>query len=135
MTKQVIWVVAGVLVGPEDTLLMHQRPLEKHHGGLWEFPGGKVEDTEIPVKALLRELREELGIEALESACTPVGFAEDRDPVARSSIVILLYKIDAWQGDPQALEGGRVGWFTPEEIALLDKPPLDQELAARLFAV
>ena len=106
-----------------------------HHGGLWEFPGGKVEDTEIPVKALLRELREELGIEVLESACTPVGFAEDRDPVARSSIVILLYKIDAWQGDPQALEGGRVGWFTPEEIALLDKPPLDQELAARLFAV
>lgn len=56
-------VVAGALRGADDQWLMHQRPLEKMHGGLWEFPGGKIEATEIPSEALVRELHEELGVE------------------------------------------------------------------------
>ncbi|MEO1019891.1 MAG: NUDIX domain-containing protein, partial [Pseudomonadota bacterium] len=56
-------VVAGALRGKDGRWLMHRRPLGKHHGGLWEFPGGKVEPHEIPVKSLARELNEELGIE------------------------------------------------------------------------
>ena len=148
-----IWVVAGALRGrgqgtegvSEDTWLMQRRPFEKDHGGLWEFPGGKIEDTEIPVKALVRELREELGITIRVDDCIPAAFAEERRPRSdadcaqtgnknlRSPIVILLYTIDVWAGEPLSLEGGRLGWFTPKEIMELDKPPLDRELALRLF--
>ena len=152
-----IWVVAGALRASggvsEDTWLMQRRPFEKHHGGLWEFPGGKVEHAEIPVKALIRELHEELGIIVDAEHCIPAGFAEehvradvdDRGEMGdqrpeqtgpdntRAPIVILLYTIDAWEGQPRALEGGRIGMFTPKEIELLDKPPLDQQLSARLF--
>jgi 8-oxo-dGTP diphosphatase len=132
---------------------MQRRPFEKHHGGLWEFPGGKVEHAEIPVKALIRELHEELGITVRAEDCIPAGFAEEQlwadtndrgqmgDQSAqqtvpdktRAPIVILLYTIDVWTGQSRALEGGRIGMFTPKEIELLDKPPLDQQLSARLF--
>jgi len=137
-TREPLWVVAGALRASGDSWLMHRRPLEKHHGGLWEFPGGKVEDTEIPVKALIRELREELGIDVRASDCVPASFAEetgheDGDKDTRP-IVILLYTISVWTGKPRALEGGRIDWFTPEQIAELEKPPLDQQLAGCLFA-
>ena len=138
MSTGPILVVAGALWGGQracgDSWLMHRRPYGKHHGGLWEFPGGKVEHAEIPVKALIRELREELGIGVAEQDCTPVGFAEERDPEpGRAPIVILLYKVTRWEGEPQALEGGAVDWLTPAEIESLAKPPLDSLLAAQLF--
>ena len=131
MSRDPIWVVAGALKAAGDSWLMHRRPYEKHHGGLWEFPGGKVESAEIAVKALIRELHEELGIRVLTQDCEPVGFAEQS---GENPIVILLYKVTAWSGDPVALEGGAVDWFTREAIAALDKPPLDSVLAAQLFA-
>lgn len=134
MSGGVIWVVAGALSGPDGRWLLHRRPLEKHHGGLWEFPGGKVEDTEIPVKSLIRELKEELGIAIEPADCEPVGFAEDRSGEAQNPIVILLYKVRAWTGEPQALEGEGIGWFTPQRIDELDTPPLDRLLAEQLFA-
>ena len=134
MSGGVIWVVAGALCGPGGRWLLHRRPFEKHHGGLWEFPGGKVEDAEIPVKALIRELREELGIAIDAADCEPAGFAEDRSVEAENPIVILLYKVRAWNGEPQALEGEGIGWFTREEIEKLDTPPLDRLLAEQLFA-
>ncbi len=153
ISRKPIWVVAGALRVErqgtegvsEDTWLMQRRPFEKHHGGLWEFPGGKIEDTEIPVKALVRELREEIGITVRVDDCIPAGFAEERRPRSgadsaqvanknsRPLIVILLYTIDVWAGEPVSLEGGRLGWFTPKQIMELDKPPLDRELALRLF--
>ena len=113
---------------------MHRRPAHKQHGGLWEFPGGKVEPSETPVQALCRELREELGIEFEEAAAIPVCFAEQQPGEADKPIVILLYTIAVWTGVPQALEGGEVAWFERAEIEALEKPPLDRELAARLFA-
>ena len=133
MTSEPIWVVAGALKGGEERWLMHRRPQEKAHGGLWEFPGGKVEPAEIPVEALIRELHEELGIVVEASACEPVGFAEERRQSGRRPIVILLYTITDWVGEPCALEGGAVDWFSALEIAQLDKPPLDERLAHQLF--
>lgn len=126
-------VVAGALQRSDGFWLMHQRPLEKHHGGLWEFPGGKVELSEIPYKALFRELKEELGIEIEETTCRPLFFAQSAPEPPVPAIVILLYKIEAWRGDPASLEGGAVDWFAPDRIADLPRPPLDTQLCARLF--
>ncbi len=127
-------VVAAALHRSDGHWLMQRRPLEKHHGGLWEFPGGKVEPSEMPEQALRRELLEELGITLDNATCRPVGFAEDHGDPSRSGIVILLYTIDRWVGSPRSLEGGALGWFSPAQIGELAKPPLDQQLAARLFA-
>ncbi len=127
-------VVAAALRRSDGTWLMHRRPLEKHHGGLWEFPGGKVETAELPATALKRELLEELGILVREQDCTPSCFAEERAAQYETGIVILLYTVERWEGDAHSLEGGAVDWFTPAQIAELAKPPLDQELAASLFA-
>ena len=133
MTGETIWVVAGAMRDPDGLWLMHKRPLDKAHGGLWEFPGGKVETTEIPSEALVRELHEELGIVVEAKDCFPAGFAEEARNSSARPIVILLYTVADWLGSPQALEGDEIGWFTPEEIAGLKKPPLDQQLAGQLF--
>lgn len=136
MEKKPTWllVVAGALKRADGCWLMHRRSLAKHHGGLWEFPGGKVEPAEIPPEALVRELREELGIEVACDALAPVAFAHGRGETDAVTIVILLYRIDAWQGEPAALEGEEIGWFAVEEIEALDMPPLDIDLARALFS-
>ncbi|SHN49892.1 (deoxy)nucleoside triphosphate pyrophosphohydrolase [Erythrobacter sanguineus] len=133
MKPEWIMVVAGALQRADGCWLMHLRPEGKHHAGLWEFPGGKVEALETPVKALVRELREELGIGCAEAYCKPAAFAENPGADGDIAIVILLYTVTSWQGEPAALEGGGIGWFTPEEVIALAKPPLDVALAARLF--
>lgn len=134
MTPKWIPVVAGALHREDGRWLMHRRPADKHHGGLWEFPGGKVEPDEIPIRSLVRELSEELGIRCDDTLCTPAGFAESAGEKGQPGLVILLYTVGGWDGDPQPLEGGEVGWFTPAEVCRLDKPPLDVDLAARLFS-
>ncbi|MDT8279531.1 MAG: (deoxy)nucleoside triphosphate pyrophosphohydrolase [Erythrobacter sp.] len=133
MKQRCTVVVAGVLMGGDGRWLMHKRPPGKHHAGLWEFPGGKVEPDEMPIESLIRELGEELGIRCAPEACAPVGFAETGIDRTTNAIVILLYKVRRWDGVPDALEGGEIGWFTPQEVLALAKPPLDVMLAQQLF--
>lgn len=128
-----ITVVALALRRADSRWLMHRRPPEKHHGGLWEFPGGKVEPDELPDRALEREIREELGIAIRRDRLQPVSFAQSAPHDGAPGIVILLYRTDHWTGEPQALEGGEVAWLTREEITPLPKPPLDVALCRALF--
>lgn len=115
---------------------MHRRPPHKHHGGLWEFPGGKVEAGEEPQNALIRELEEELGISCRRGDLHAETFAEETPREGRPTIVILLYSLDAWRGEPMALEdGAELDWFIPADIEMLDKPPLDTMLTKRLFGL
>ena len=135
MEKIPTWqlVVAGALQREDGRWLMHKRPMEKHHGGLWEFPGGKVEIGENPPFTLVRELREELGIEVDPTQMVPANFAHEPADSAGKPIVILLYMIRHWSGLLHPLEGGEIGWFDPQEASLLTKPPLDSDLVAQLF--
>lgn len=121
-------VVAAALLDGRGRVLMHRRPREKAHGGLWEFPGGKVEPEETPVEALGRELLEELGIRVDLCSAEPAAFAQSQPGEDGIPIVILLYTVTEWTGEPVALEGGACQWFAPSEAALLDKPPLDVRL-------
>lgn len=126
-------VAAGALQRADGLWLMHRRPPGKHHAGLWEFPGGKVEVDEMPAYSLCRELAEELGIIVSNDACVPTGFAESAADGGERAIVLLLYRLHDWHGEPRALEGGAVDWFTPVEVLALPKPPLDIMLARQLF--
>ncbi len=115
---------------------MHRRPAHKHHGGLWEFPGGKVESGETPANALIREIREELGVTLNRDALRPAAFAEKPAEGGQPAIVILLYTARHWDGVPAALEeGAAVGWYTPEEVMQLSRPELDIALSHHLFRI
>lgn len=131
-----VWlpVVAGALIKPDGQCLMHQRPSGKMYAGLWEFPGGKVEASEKPSESLVRELAEELGIRVLPQACRPALFAQQAARAGVPPIVLMLYIVNDWEGTAQALEGGAVGWFSPPEALALAMPPMDRDLAERLWA-
>jgi len=122
-------VVAAALTDRDGRVLMAQRPADKQHGGLWEFPGGKVEAGEVPKAALVRELREELGIEIDPDALDAVAFSES--PGERH-VVLMLYRCRSWRGEPQALEAAEIRWVAPGDLAALAMPPADIPLAAAL---
>lgn len=128
-------VVAAALLRSDGLVLMQRRPEGAVHGGLWEFPGGKVEPAESPESALLRELDEELGIAASHEVLRHVARAQD-DGGAGSPprpIVIDLYIVASWQGEPRCLPGAELGWFALETLASLAMPPLDSPLAEGLL--
>lgn len=128
-------VVAVALADADGRILMQQRNLSAVHGGLWEFPGGKVEAGESPETAAARELYEELAVRIEPASLMPVGFASgmtEGGSGARRSLVILLYACTAWDGVPHAREHEAIAWHAPETIHRLSMPPLDYPLADAL---
>lgn len=120
--------VAAVVRRDDGSFLLSRRLPESHLGGLWEFPGGAVEDGEDPGEALRRELLEELGVEIAVEA--PITFAFHRDP--QRDVILLLYEARIVSGVPVGRQGQEVGWFAAAELASLATPPADAELIARL---
>ena len=128
-------VVSARLVRDDGRWLMQRRPPNKAHGGLWEFPGGKVEQDETPLAALLRELDEELGIGVAGADCRPLAFAQDEGANGGLPIVLFLYTVARWSRTPEAREGAVLGWFDHNEARALAMPPLDRDLLKRLRGV
>lgn len=122
-------VVAAVIRDDTGRILLTRRPVGSHMGGLWEFPGGKVEAGESPTAALVRELKEELGLVA--EIGSPVTFSVHEEPGMR--ILLLFYSAVIGDGRPRALEGQEIEWVTPEELPAYPTPPADAELV-RLLA-
>ena len=127
-------VVAAAISDGQGRWLLQKRPPGKRHGGLWEFPGGKVEADETPLQALVREVNEELTIRVAIAENCPVAQAAAEAGGGEPAIVIRLYTIARWEGVPLAEPGAELGWFTASEIGLLPLPPLDAQLAMQLFA-
>lgn len=130
-------VVAAALIDESGQALMQRRRLGGAHGGLWEFPGGKVEAGESPESALLREIEEELGVRLDPADLAPLAFSSDPrlPPAAREPYVILLYTCRSWLGTPHCREGEEIGWFAPSTLCELAMPPLDYPLARALAAI
>jgi 8-oxo-dGTP diphosphatase len=126
--------VAAAILDESGRVLMQKRRAGAQHGGLWEFPGGKVEAGESPESALCREIREELGLAIEPAALVPAGSASsaDLEQPGERSLVILLYICRRWQGDPLCLDGEEIAWIAVEEVEKLAMPPLDYPLARGL---
>ena len=123
-------VVAAVVVNASAQILLAQRPLNRHQGGLWEFPGGKVEPGEAPRAALARELYEELGI-SLDKA-RPLIRVFHAYP--EKSVMLDVWRVTAFSGEPHGREGQPIAWVAPHELSGRDFPAANRPIvtAARL---
>jgi 8-oxo-dGTP diphosphatase len=128
--KPILLVVACALLDPEGRILLAQRPEGKSMAGLWEFPGGKLDEGETPEAALIRELREELGIETQEACLSPLFFASHSYP--KFHLLMPLYICRKWQGRAVAREGQNLAWVRPEKLRDYPMPPADVPLIALL---
>jgi len=124
-SPETIPVVAAV-VRRDGRFLVARRPAEKRHGGLWEFPGGKVHEGEALLGAADRELAEELGMRAVAVRALLFSASDGDAP-----FVIHFVEVDA-EGEPVALEHAEIGWFTPEELAALPLAPADARFVRTL---
>ncbi|AVP95925.1 Nudix family hydrolase [Ahniella affigens] len=123
-------VVAGVLADSTGRVLIAKRPAHKHHGGCWEFPGGKLESGESVGDGLARELREELGIAVTTSA--RIGLVVEPRP--QHELHLIVQRVLAWSGSPQALEHSDIAWCQPNELQRFHLAPADRRIAQWLCA-
>jgi 8-oxo-dGTP diphosphatase len=126
----VVLVVCVALVDADGRVLLAQRPEGKPMAGLWEFPGGKVHEGETPEAALIRELKEELGIDVAASCLAPFTFASHA--YERFHLLMPLYVCRKWQGELTPLEGQRLAWVRPVRMDDYPMPPADKPLVAML---
>lgn len=130
-----LFVSAVALLDDTDRVLLQRRRKAAIHGGLWEFPGGKLEVGESPEIAACRELDEELGVLVDPKALVPLAFASGEATPAgsRPGLVILLYTCRRWTGTPQCRQGEAINWFAADGLHALAMPPLDYPLAQALI--
>ncbi len=124
-------VAAAALVDADGRVLIAQRPEGKAMAGLWEFPGGKVDPGETPELALIRELREELGIDVTEACLGPFTFASHR--YDDFHLLMPLYLVRRWHGEVCALEAPAIKWVRPMRLRDYPMPPADEPLVAMLM--
>lgn len=126
-------IAAAALLRDDGRVLVQKRPMDKPLPGLWEFPGGKIESGETAAEALCRELDEELGLLVKPKDVEAYTFAWER--LADRDLLLLLYVVRHWVGEPQALAADALKWCRLSDLQRLEMPPADVPLVARLSAL
>lgn len=122
-----VHVVAGLLVD-RDRIFITRRPEDRHQGGKWEFPGGKVDPGEPPVAALRRELQEEIGIVVQEA----VPYAQVRHAYTDLEVLLDVWRIERYDGAPHGREGQEARWAPVGELWPSEFPAADRPILRRL---
>ncbi len=128
MSANLVIVVACALTDEDGRVLIAKRPEGRAMAGLWEFPGGKIEAGELPETALIRELREELGINISESCLAPLTFASHG--YQDFHLLMPLYVCRKWEGEIVAQENQELAWVRPNRLSTYPMPPADEPLIA-----
>lgn len=129
--RPLLLVAAAAIIDSEGRILLAQRPEGKALAGLWEFPGGKVKPLETLEAALVRELKEELGIETSAGCLWPLTFASYAYPDFH--LLMPLFGCRVWSGTPTPLEGQQIVWAKKDELRNYPMPPADHPLVATLW--
>lgn len=124
-------VAIGVIKDNRQRILIAQRPPHVPQGGLWEFPGGKLEVGETPQQALVRELYEELGIEVLELSL----LMEFNDHYGDQSLRFMVWWVDKFEGMPQGCEGQPIRWVTLAALADYPVPAASDRIIDEIRAI
>ena len=127
--KKAIFDVVGAVIERNGGILVCRRNDDDMFGGLWEFPGGKVEENEDKKEALKRELMEEIGVEA-EVGELIRTFEDEKSDM---KIYVYLYRCSILSGTPRCIECQDMKWATVSEINALDLAPADRKIAAYLL--
>jgi 8-oxo-dGTP diphosphatase len=125
-----VLVSACALIDADGRVLLAQRPEGRPMAGLWEFPGGKVEEGERPEDTLIRELHEELGITVQDACLAPLTFASHAYPDFH--LLMPLYICRRWEGTVTACEGQQLAWVRPNRLRDYPMPPADVPLVSHL---
>ncbi len=133
MSVKIVLVAACALVDADGRVLIAQRPAGKTMAGLWEFPGGKIEDGEQPEQSLIRELKEELGIVVSEACLAPLTFASHGYPDFH--LLMPLYVCRRWEGTVTAKERQQLAWVKPNRLREYEMPPADVPLISHLMTL
>jgi len=128
---QLVLAAAVALVDADGRVLLCKRPSGKPFAGLWEFPGGKVESGERPEAALIRELKEELSIDVVESCLAPLTFASHA--YDDFHLLMPLFVCRRWKGVARGVEGQELTWVKPLELRGYAMPPADVPLIPHLI--
>ena len=129
--KRPVWIpVVTGLIRKGDKVLVGQRPVGHSLAGQWEFPGGKIERNESPEEALIRELREELGIEAEVGTLKLASTHTFGD----TGIIILFYEVNFWKGEPKPVHHMELRWIEPKDLASLSIPDANKRILPKLLA-
>jgi 8-oxo-dGTP diphosphatase len=132
-SPSILFVVAAALTNERGEILLQKRPMGAQMGGLWEFPGGKLDPGESPEIGLIRELEEELGIIVAAQDLVPETFASE--PLGDRNLVLLLYRCTTWSGAPTAIYASDIQWILPQDMADLRMPPADYPLVRKLQGI
>ena len=133
MSLKSVLVVACALIDADGRVLIAERPAGKPMAGLWEFPGGKVDEGERPEETLIRELNEELGIVVKEDCLAPLTFASH--VYADFHLLMPLYVCRRWEGIVAPQEGQRLAWVWPNRLRDYPMPPADVPLVSHLMTL
>lgn len=123
---KLILVAALALIDEDGRVLLTQRPEGKSMAGLWEFPGGKVEPGETPEVALIREIREEIGVELHAPCLAPLTFASHT--YEDFHLLMPLFICRRWEGEAAPLEGQSLAWVRANRLRDYPMPPADLPL-------
>lgn len=124
MTKKVVHVAVAVIRDAQQRILLAKRAIDQHQGGLWEFPGGKVEAGETVEQALVREIKEELGIQV--TACQPLIQIPHHYP--DKSVFLDVYEVSAFSGEAEGKEGQPICWVTADELDQYEFPAANKPI-------
>lgn len=121
-------IAVGILINSDNKILIAKRPADKHMGGKWEFPGGKVEDGETSKEALYREIHEEIGV-VIQSAERLTEIIYNYDD---KRVILDFYKVIKWTGEAQGMEQQPLIWVKKHELSNYEFPEANVEIISLL---